>query len=231
MTIYGAMLSAAIRLIGQRPSTFFGSSGLFEIEICDLINEVARDILASHDWQGLTKIHTITADGSSSFSRPSDYDRMALIADMQRPETWLWGYYHAADVNEFMSIQDSGFRGFPGAWTLIGNQFTFAPAPSGDGKFAYISKEYAVDSASLSPKATFDADTDAFVLPERLLALGLVWRWREGKKLDFSGDQEAFTKAMSEESGKDKGSRVIRKGRSAKFRGTYPAWGGVLGPI
>lgn len=230
MTIYGAMLSAAIRLVGQRPSVFFGSSGNFEIEICDLINEVARDILASHDWQGLTKIQTLTANGDSSFPRPDDYDRMVLVADMQRPETWLWGYYHAADINEFMAIQDSGFQGLPGAWTLVGDQFTFSPAPSGDAKFAYISKEYATDPATLTRKTVFSADTDTFVLPERLLTLGLVWRWREQKKLDFSGDQEAFAKALSEESGKDKGSRVIRKGSSIRFRGTYPAWSGVIGP-
>lgn len=229
MTIFGAMTSAAIRLVGQRPSVFFGSSGTFEIEICDLINEVARDILASHDWQGLTKVHTLTANGGGAFPKPSDYDRMVLVADMQRTE-WLWGYYHAADINEFMAIQDSGFHGFPGAWVLVGDEFTFSPTPSGDAKFAYISKEYAVDSPGVSRKSAFDADTDSFVLPERLLTLGLVWRWREQKKLDFTGDQEAFAKALSEEAGKDKGSRVIRKGSPLRFRGTYPAWSGVVGP-
>lgn len=228
MTIFGAMTSAAIRLVGQRPSVFFGSSGTFEIEICDLINEVARDILASHDWQGLTKVHTITADGSDSFAKPDDYDRMALVADMQRPETWLWGYYRAADINEFMALQSSGFQGFPGAWVLVGDRFTFSPSPSGDARFAYISNEYAVDSPGINRKAIFDADTDAFVLPERLLTLGLVWRWREGKKLDFAGDQEAFAKALSEEAGKDKGSQVIRKGSPMRFRGVYPAWSGVI---
>jgi hypothetical protein len=231
MTIYGAMLSAAIRLVGQRPSVFFGSSGTFEIEICDLINEVARDILASHDWQALTKIGTITADGSSTYSRPDDYDRMALVADMQRSDSWLWGYYSAADINEFMALEESGFQGFPGAWILMGNEFRFSPVPSGNARFAYISKDYAVDSPTLSPKSQFDADTDKFVLPERLLTLGLVWRWREQKKLDFSGDQEAFTKALSEEAGKDQGSRVIRKGSRMRFRGTYPAWSGILGPV
>ncbi len=231
MTIYGAMLSAAIRLVGQRPSVFFGSSNVFEIEICDLVNEVARDILASHDWQGLTKIKTLTANGSTSFPRPADYDRMALVADMQRPDFWMWGYYHASDINEFMEIQESGFQGVPGAWTMIGNEFSFFPAPSGDAKFAYISKNYAIDAATLESKAEFDADTDQFVLPERLLTLGLVWRWREQKKLDFSGDQEAFMKAMSEESAKDKGSRVIRKGSRFRVPGSYPAWGGFLGPV
>src|SRR3546814_5464552 len=52
--------------------------------------------------------------------------------------------------------------------------------------------------------------SDTFLLPERLLTLGLVWRWRENKKLDATGDQEAFIKALDEYAAKDKGSRVIR---------------------
>lgn len=230
MSIFGAMTSAAIRLVGRRPTVFFGSPGTFEVEICDLVNEVARDILASHDWQALTKVHTITADGSTVYAKPSDYDRMLVVADMQRPETWLWGYYQAADVNDFIAIQDSGFRGFPGAWVLMGDEFNFSPAPSGEAKFAYISKDYARDSGSLELRSEFTADTDEFLLPERLLTLGLVWRWRENKKLDFTGDQEAFMKAISEYAGKDKGSKVIRKNGYTRFRGTYPAWSGFLGP-
>src|SRR3546814_5064934 len=46
----------------------------------------------------------------------------------------------------------------------------------------------------------------------RVITLGLVWRWREMKKLNFAGDQEAFTKALDEYASKDAGSKVIRYG-------------------
>jgi hypothetical protein len=52
------------------------------MEIVDLLNEVAR-IMQSHDWQALTKIHTITGNGTdTAFPVAADYDRMALGQDV-----------------------------------------------------------------------------------------------------------------------------------------------------
>src|SRR3546814_3845312 len=60
----------------------------------------------------------------------------------------------------------------------------------------YISKRWARDAGTDGYKAAFTSDSDTFLLPERLLTLGLVWRWRENKKLDATGDQEAFIKEI-----------------------------------
>src|SRR3546814_12483301 len=62
--------------------------------------------------------------------------------------------------------------------------------------------------------------SDTFLLPERLLPLGLVWRWRENKKLDATGDQEAFIKALDEYAAKATGSRVIRSWSRMSLPGT-----------
>lgn len=228
--ILPALQSAARRVAGVTPNIFFGSNNTLEGELCDLINEVARDVLASHDWQGLTKIHTITADGvAETFPKPDDYERMILVSDIQNTQSWFWGYYHAESINEFITLQDSGWVAFPGAWLLMQDVFTFTPAPTGEAKFPYVSKNYAVDAATLASKPEFNNDTDSFVLPLRLLTLGLVWRWREQKKLDFTGDQESYLKALSEECAKDKGSRVIRRSGRRYIRGTYPGWPWPLG--
>src|SRR3546814_7813237 len=60
MAILAALQSASLRLAGQRPASFFGSSGLLEQELCDLSNEVAEDICQYQDWQNLTKVHSLT---------------------------------------------------------------------------------------------------------------------------------------------------------------------------
>src|SRR3546814_6735830 len=57
----------------------------------------------------------------------------------------------------------------------------------------------------------------------RVITLGLVWRWRAMKKLNFAGAQEAFTKALDEYASKDAGSTVIRYGgRFFNRRGPWP---------
>lgn len=232
MTVLTALQSAALRLMGQRPSAFFGAADQLALELTDLANEVAADIAKYQDWQALTKLGTVSGDGTTSaFNLPADYDRMLVNAAVADLSSWFWGYYAYPDLNAFLYAEARDFDAAPGGWVIYGNQIRFAPAPASSvtATFPYISAYWAVDT-STAPKAAFTADTDAFALPERLLTLGLIWRWRENKKLDASGDQEAFVKALDEYAAKDKGSRVYRKNSRRPIPGTHLAWPYELGP-
>ena len=224
MSILAALQSAALRIAGQRPASFYGSSELLAQELADLANEVAKDVCQYHDWQKLTKVHNIAGDGSTEdYDFPADYSRQLLNADMQDLQSWAWGYQHITDINDFLFQKQRGMILTPGAWIIYGGQMHFTPAPSGDASFPYISNFYAIDSATFAPKAEFDADTDEFVLEDRLLTLGLISRQREMKGLGFAGDQEAFTKALDEYASKDAGSKVIRWGGAIfNRRGPWP---------
>lgn len=232
MAILSAMQSAAVRLLGQRPQAFFGASGTFEMEIADLVNEVAIDVAKYQDWQGLTQFATITGDGTTTdFDLPTDYDRMLQNARMQEEQAWFWNYRRIMDLNEFTYLVNTGWGPVPGVWTLVANELRFTPAPgaSTTATYPYISANYALDAGTQQTKPAFTTDTDTFLLPERLLTLGLVWRWRENKKLDASGDQEAFVKALDEYAAKDKGARVYRSNSRRFFPGVGIAWPGSLG--
>lgn len=232
MTVLSAMQSAGVRLIGQKPSAFFGVSDTFPVELCDLVNEVATDVMKYQDWQALIRIGTVTGTGAQTdFNLPDDYDRMLTTTDVADLASWFWGFGSYTDINAFLYDQARGFTGFPGGWIVYGNKLRFSPAPNAaqTATFPYITNKWAID-ASTAPKTAFDADTDSFALPERLLTLGLVWRWRENKKLDSTGDQEAFVKALDEYAAKDKGSRVFRRRAARNFPGAYPAWPYSLGP-
>lgn len=223
MTVASAMQSASLRVAGERPTTFFGSSDQLALEMCDLVNDVARDVSEYQDWQRLTRVYSITGDGATeTFPMPDDYDRQLINADMQDLQSWAWGYEHITDINDFLYQRQRGMILTPGAWIIYGGLIHFTPSPAGDASFPYISKNYAVGSDQ-QRKPAFDADTDSFILDEHLLTLGLVWRWREQKKLDFTGDQANFEKALNERGAKDAGSKVIRYGgRMFNRRGASP---------
>lgn len=226
MAISNAMQSAGLRLIGRKPSVFFSSTGQFEQEMVDLVNEVAKDCIASEEWQALINVYNLPADGTKEdFDFPADYDRQLLNTDIQDLDNWVWGYEHITDMNEFIYRRARGFDLIPGSWIIYGDQFHFFPAPpaSTTASFPYVSNYYAVGADSVA-KPEFTADTDTFVLPERLLTLGLIWRWRENKKLDYTGDMEAFQKCIEELSSRDKGSQIIRRGRSWRGLNTTTAY-------
>jgi len=233
MTVLAALQKASIRLVGRKPQTFFGASPSqqFELEMCDLVNEVAQDIAQYQDWQELIRLNTIAGDGTATeFDLPEDYSRFPIKAAVQDYTNWAWGYYHYTDLDTFLFDEASDFNALPGGWIIYGNVMRFSPVP-GEGdqaRFPYITKNI-VRSFSTATKEEFTADDDSFLLPERLLTLGVVWRWRENKKLDASGDQEAFIKALDEYASKSGGPVVIRRNSRRHIPGTHPAWPWELG--
>lgn len=215
MTVLSALQSAAIRLIGRKPSAFFGATDVFALEMQDLANEVAADIAKSHDWQALIRVATLAGDGTTvAFPFPSDYGRMLIQSDIFDAANWAWGYTRVLDINEFLWIKERGIQALPGSWIMYGNEFQFVPAPQSgaEATFPYIDKNYALATDGTTLKPAFTLDTDFFRLSERLLTLGLVWKWRQNKRLDYGEDEANFAKAFAEDSGRDKGSRIFRTG-------------------
>lgn len=232
MTVLSAIQSAFARTVGRKPTTVFSSIEPMEVEMADLSTDVAVDIMGSHDWRALTKFHTITGDGvQSSFDLPSDYDRIVLAQRITDTSNWLWGYTAAQSLEEWMTITNSGFAAItPGWWIILDGKMQFSPAPSSGSpaKFAYISRSIGRTEAG-SPISAFSTDSDSFVLDERLLTLGLIWRWKSQKGLEYAEDMANYEKALSEAAARDSGSQAIRKGFPSRLPGTRMAWPWPLG--
>lgn len=131
-----------------------------------------------------------------------------------------------------LSLTSSGFTAItPGWWIMLGGQMQFSPAPpaSSPARFAYISKDIGTNAAA-APIAAFTQDSDVFALEDRLLTLGLIWRWKAQKGYEYAEDMATFEKALSESAARDKGSQAVRGRRSSVgMRGTRAAWPWPLG--
>lgn len=233
MTVLSASQSALIRLIGRKPSTIFSSTEKTMVEITDLVTEVGIDIMKSHEWSALTKINTITGNGTDTgFPLPADYDRMCIAQGVSDGASWLWGYSKSPDMDTWIAIQDGYNLGIsPGWWMIFGGQIQFQPVPgaSSVARFPYVSKNFAVDEDGTS-KSAFSADSDTFLLDERLLTLGLIWRWRAQKRMDYSEDMAAYEIALSQAQARDGGSSVIRSNGRYRPGNVHMGWPWPLGP-
>ncbi len=223
MTVFTAIKAAVLRTTGVTVTAAFTDTQQISREMCDLSNEVAADIASSHDWRGLTKVAQITGTGATAYPLPSDYSRMLLSAEVDDAATWFWGYEPFSEVNEWMRYV-SGTVGIfsPGGWIILGGQLQFYPAPSGVAQYPYISTEWARSDTDVA-QSEFLADTDTFVLPERLLTLGLIWRWMDQKGLPYSEALATYEMALAQAQTRDKGARVLRSPTRRQFSagGTY----------
>ncbi len=215
MSFLTAAQSAAIKLIGQKPTAFFSETDQFSLEICDLANDVAQDLVRAHDWRALTKLQTYTGDGTTQgFALPSDYDRMVSGGEVFRPDWVSWHYVRASDLNQWYMLLIGAPAVTPGFWIILDGDMQFWPViPTGDSAdWYYISKNIVRDSGGTA-KAAFTSDSDTMVLDEDLLKLGLIWKWRAQKKLDYGEEMAEYEKVLAEISGRDKGARVLAEGR------------------
>lgn len=195
-------------------SAIYASTDLFAVEIGALANEAAPDIAKRHDWRKLHTLKTQAGDASTTaFDLPTDYDRMPVKASVflnstKRPMTRV----DDLDIWQRHRLQSLGDP--TGEWMILSGQIHIFPAmgASDSAKFYYITNAI-VDPASGSNKAAFTLDTDTFVLPERLLTLALVYRWRHLKGYDYAEDMQNYEIALAQEITRDKGSRMLTVGQ------------------
>lgn len=218
MSILSAIQSACVRVQGTKPEEIFSGTAQIALEMADLANEVAADIAASHDWRGLTRIHRIA--GASTVPLPEDYSRMVLASEMDDPATWFWGYEAVSSVNEFMRLQSGDMASTgPGYWIILEGAMHFYPGAQGEAQFPYISTHFARTDEG-DRVSEFTQDNDVFVLGNRLLTLGLIWRWKSQKGMEYGEDMATYETALAQAQARDKGAYVVRQSVRSRFGGS-----------
>lgn len=230
MTVLTACQVAGRRIKSEEPASLFSSPTTFASELANLANEVATDVMKAHDWRRLTLLKTITGDGSdTSFALPTGYDRMPLNAKVYSSSSYL-ALRPVRDVNQWLEFQIDPVVGDPGFWIILGNEFQIKPA-LGNGltaKFYYISNLCITGGT----KAAFTADADTFDIGgDRLITLGVIWRWKFTKGLPgWEQDEELFNQALAQEMGRDKGSRTLYVGMPRYSGDVNVAYPGTITP-
>jgi hypothetical protein len=211
MTVLSACAEAAVELNQTEPTSLFSAPSQFTKELRLQAGKAAVAIAQEYDWQGLLKLGTLTGDASATaFDLPSDYDRMPKKGLVHSASFQASDFRKARDLDEWLYLQDTDFSATPGSWIIIAGQMNIFPAmPVGEtARFYYITNQIVSGN-----QTAFTADADTFLLPERLLNLGVVWRWRAAKRMDYAEELANFNIAMSEEIGKDRGSNILTVGR------------------
>lgn len=214
MTILSVAKEVA-KLIGITvPTNLIASTDREHVELVSMAQEMAERIAAGHEWQKLSRIHTLTGDGSTeAFALPDDYDRMLVKASVWSSslETAL---SPITDLDRWLELDVQSFDFVVNAWTIYAGQMNIKPALATGvtAKFFYVS-DLIVAPAAGENKTTFTDDGDTFRLDERLLKLGIIWRWKSAKGQPYAEEMADYEEAKERLVASDKGSRIMRVGR------------------
>lgn len=220
MTVLTAIQNVSASIALDRPEAVFSSAEREHFELQVLANTTGLHIAKDYEWQALKVVATLTGDGTkTAFDLPADYDRMLKQAEL-RSGRYITSLTHITDSDNWLDMEIRQFNQVAGMWTLYGGKIQVRPAPAAaeEVKFFYMSSLWAMDDQGTA-KDGFTKDTDTFRLPEKLLELCMIWKWRAQKGLPYAQDQDNYEDAKEKLMTADKGSRIIAIGRTRRLRG------------
>ncbi len=104
---------------------------------------------------------------------------------------------------------------------MRGNDFLILPTPGAGHQWAfeYVSTYWVRTSADTAGSlAAFAADDDESLFPDELHILGLTWRYKRSRGLDYAEDFNSYETFFKTLTGRDGGRRILSMGGSTDQR-------------
>lgn len=204
------------------PSTVLGSTDAQVLQVLALLEEECDDLAQRGDWQQLTYEATHTTLAAES---QGDINTIATNGfDRIKPNTfWDRTLSLPVYVIDGTDWQQSKANNISGPYTQVrlrGDTLIAIPTPTAGSTWAfeYISKNWAVDSGGTSYDSEFNADSDEILLPNKIVKMGLRWRWKKEKGFDYDEDFQTYERMIE----KALGSNNMRRNINLDERPTMP---------
>lgn len=219
--------SACRRLALTVPTEVVDSTDTQVLQLYALANEEGSELATGHDWQKLTREYTFDTLGAAvqPDAVPDDWDRFI-------PNSFFDRTLMRPVLGPITPQQWQAYKAFPAQQTIYlcfrerDNEFLLTSGggsvpPVGDTiAYEYVSKDWAKTALGI-PIPEFMADDDETYLSERIITLGIVWRFLSAKGFDYAQAFETYEREIQKEQGREQGSTAldIAPRRGARFLG------------
>jgi hypothetical protein len=211
-----SVIKDVCRVVGvQSPTSIFASinSNRTMEEMAALATEMAQRAAydSGKDWTILKKLATLTGDSvKTAFDLPADYKRMLLTTELWRSTSTQTPMTYINDTNAWVQRRNQPWTSAWGEWTMLGGQIVIYPvmAAGTNATFGYLNKN-CIALASGGYGDSFTADTDNFVLGDRLLKLGMIWQWKANKGSPYAEDLATYNDALNVAMGSEKPAPIL----------------------
>lgn len=203
------------------PTTVSGSNpGLVQIK--RLVNKEGQILALMQSpmgggWTILERDHEFTTtNGVDEYDFPVDFYKTLYDTAWDRSRTRrMWGPLTTSEWQQLKSGLKTGtiytsYR-FKRSNTNPKKVFLIDPPPSEAQTlfFEYMSSHWATDASGTNTKTELEVDDDVSLLPELLLEMGAIWRWRKVKGEDFAADLAEYEVRRDTMFSADSGPRVV----------------------
>lgn len=203
--------TASTRLGLTSPSYAAGASDLITLQLLALLNEEGQELARRYPWTALQN------EGSFTTLAAEDQGAISTIASglnyiindtiwnrsLRRP------VFGPRTPQEWQQNKAFAINGPWSSYRIKGGHLYMYPTPTAGQScyFDYITKNWSTDTTGATGKESLTVDTDIVLLDDNLLTLGLVWRFKAAKGLEYAEDYNKYERqvldAMARDGGKD----------------------------
>lgn len=193
------------------PQTVLGSTSDTQVlQMLRLLEEEGTDLAKRGPWEGITNeaTHTTTAaedQGALTTIAPNGFAYIKNNTFWDRTTHLpILGPLSDAEWQSLKGLNTTGARYY---YRIRAGHLYVNPTPTAGltWAFEYASKNWILGADGTTYKAYFTLDTDTILLPEELVLMGLRWRWKKEKGLDYAEDFRTYEMQVKDALGRDGG--------------------------
>lgn len=204
--------SASQRMGLTSPTYAAGSSDLIVLQMFALLNEEGQELARRYPWTALQNegtFATLAAEDQGAVSAIAS-GLNYIINDTIWNRSLRRPVFGPRTPQEWQQSKAFAINGPWSSYRIKGGHLYMYPTPTAGQScyFDYLTKNWATDSTGVTGKEALTVDTDLVLLDDNLLTIGLIWRFKQAKGLEYAEDYNKYERqvldAMARDGGKDR---------------------------
>jgi len=220
------ILNRVVDSIGlPRPSSYVGNSDDTARQLLALANEEGQELANRYRWQKLIKEASFTSTATTTQGTITTIATgySYIVNDTIWNRDNFRPVYGSLSPPRWQKLRASNVTGPYPEYRIRDDYLLFIPSPgSGDDYFfEYVSKNWEVGASSTASDA-WSNDSSTTVLDERLIELGIRWRFLRAKGMDYQEEYRVYQDRVADATTRDGGKTTLNLGRPEMRYPSYP---------
>ena len=215
MALIDIIQPAALRFGISTPSVAASSTDQNILQMVGFANEEGQELSSSYPWQNMRYEASFT---TLALENQGDIRTICTAINSMGPYDYIYNetiwnrsqrrpIFGPKTPAEWQQLKAQFVQGPWYQYVIRGFDILFTPVPAaGDSCFfEYMTNAWATDGAGAVGKTSMTLDSDVALIPERLITLGVIWRFQQAKGLDYSASYEKYDRAIADAMARDGG--------------------------
>lgn len=204
MTLLTMIQNVCDELSLDPPTEVISSTDPMVSQLLRLVKRQGDDMARDYDWTKLIVLREFTATADYPQNEPPDDLERFLDNSTLWNKSRLWRVNGPVLPSDWQRLRVINSNPVPQIWRMMDGKIDIYPITAGEVySYEYVSGEW-IEHIDGSTGRTFTADTDTARISERIIELGVIYRWKKAKGFAYADFEADYQKALENEVGSDR---------------------------